>query len=174
MNWKRTLTLAAVGSALAIWLAAAATSGPGAPIDPIVPRVSPLDSRGEALAIEIARLHEHLRPTATPRMPSRNLFSFTPRPAAPPPLPPPLPPRPALSEAATARPSAPPLKLSGIAEDKIGDGVVRSAIISGLNQLFVVKEGEPVTDRYRVVKISPEVVELSDAVLGTTIRLALK
>ena len=66
------------------------------------------------------------------------------------------------------------MKLSGIAEDQVGERVVRTAIISAFNQLFIVKEGDSVTDRYRVSRISPEVAELSDVTLGTTIRLALK
>ena len=39
---------------------------------------------------------------------------------------------------------------------------VRTAIISGEGQLYMVKEGEAVTPRYRVAKISADVVELVD------------
>ena len=39
---------------------------------------------------------------------------------------------------------------------------MRTAIISGDGQLFMVKEGEKVTPRYRVAKISADVVELLD------------
>src|SRR5262249_3542397 len=125
MNLKRMATLAVVGAALAAWLAAAATSGIHEPIEPIVPRVSPIDSRGDALASEIARLHDHLRPTASPRLPGRNLFSFTPRPA--PVLPPPPPARSttALTEA-PPRPVVPSMKLSGIAEDDVNGEIVRT------------------------------------------------
>ncbi len=66
------------------------------------------------------------------------------------------------------------MKLSGIAEDVTADGVVRTAIISAFGQLFLVKEGEPVTERYRVAKISSDVVELSDLTEGTILRFALK
>ena len=58
------------------------------------------------------------------------------------------------------------MKLAGIAEDPEADGPVRTAIISGEGQLFMVKEGEAVTPRYRVAKISADVVELVD--LSTT------
>ena len=118
-------------------------------------------------------MHENLRPSAVPLQPGRNLFSFTPRQAAPPPPPPPAS-KPALSEQVFARPVAPVIKLSGIAEDVTAGGVVRTAIISAFGQLFLVKEGDPVTDRYRVVKISSDVVEMSDLTEGAVLRFALK
>ena len=132
-----------------------------------------VDTRGAALAEEISRLHEHLRPSAAPRQPGRNLFSFSPR-QAPAPLLAACPPKPALSEAIAARPAAPVMKLSGIAEDVTAGGVVRTAIISAFGQLFVVKEGELVTERYRVARISADVAELSDLTEGTVLRFALK
>jgi hypothetical protein len=51
---------------------------------------------------------------------------------------------------------------------------VRTAVISGAGQLFLVKEGEHVTPRYLVAKISADVVELADQGDGSTRRLALK
>ena len=66
------------------------------------------------------------------------------------------------------------MKLSGIAEDATADGVVRTAIISAAGQLFLAKEGENVTPRFRVSKISADVVELSDLIDGSALRLALK
>jgi len=174
MSLKRTATIVVVGAALAAWLAAAATSGNRGTIDPIVAKPRLIDKSGEALASEISRLHEHLRPAAVPRQPGRNLFSFAlhqprPVPAAPPVS------KPAVTEApAEVRPAAPALKLSGIAEDATADGVVRTAIITGSGQLFLVKEGENVTPRFRVAKISSDVVELSDLTDGSALRLALK
>ena len=49
-----------------------------------------------------------------------------------------------------------------------------TAIVSGAGQLFLVKEGENLTLRYRVIKISADVVELQDLGDKTTLRLALK
>ena len=66
------------------------------------------------------------------------------------------------------------MKLSGIAEDATPDGLVRTAILSGSGELFVAKEGDTVAERYRVVKISADVVELADLTEGTTVRLALR
>jgi hypothetical protein len=173
MNLKRTATIGVVGAALAVWLAAAATSNRGAPPPFVVPP-SPIDSRGAALADEIARLHERLRPTATPTQPGRNLFNFrssAARAVSSPVIAPP----PAIVEAPPApRPSQPTLKLSGIAEDDGPDGPVRVAIISGDGQLFMVKEGDAVTLRYRVAKISADVVELTDLTDNSIRRLALR
>lgn len=172
MDVKRTVIVVMIGAALIAWLAAAATSGNRDRVPPVVLKSSAIDSRGDALASEVARLHERLRPVETPRQPSRNLFSFAssrPRPAAPVQAP-----KPALREAPAPRPAPPALKLSGIAEDTTPEGPVRTAIISGLGQLFFAKEGGNITDRYRVVRISTDVVEITDLADGTTLRLALK
>ena len=173
MSFKRTAAIALIGGALIAWLAGAATSNrPLPPLPPTTARA--IDARGAALADEIARLHERLRPSAVPRQPARNLFSYraarAPAPAAPAP-------RPAASEAAPPPlpPQLPPLKLAGIGEDDGPDGrPVRIAFISGDGQLFMVKEGEMVTPRYRVTRISPDVVELQDVNDMTTRRLAMR
>ncbi|MEP7308257.1 MAG: hypothetical protein ABJA98_22365 [Acidobacteriota bacterium] len=172
MKSKRIVAFVLVAAALAAWLAAAPTLGNRGRVAPPVVSSARLDTRGAALAAEIARLHENLRPSAVPRQPGRNLFSFTPRPVPAPPTPPA--PRPALSEPVVPRPIPPVVKLSGIAEDVTAAGVSRTAIISGFGQLFLVKEGDSVTDRYRVAKISSDVVELSDLTGGAVLRLALK
>lgn len=173
MNVKRTATIGVVGGALAAWLAAAATSGIREPAVPILTTPSPIDASGDALAAEIARLHEHLRPSASPRQPARNLFSYATRPPRSAPLPPPS--KPALVEAAPlVRPAPPPIKLSGIAEDTSAGPVVRTAIISTAGQLFLAKEGDNVTPRFRVVRISAEAVELTDLTDGAPLRLALR
>ena len=83
----------------------------------------------------------------------------------------------ALTEATPVVPVAPPpppFKLIGVAEDAGPAGPVRTAIVSGPGQLFLVKEGQNVTLRYRVIKISADVVELQDLGDKTTLRLALK
>ena len=173
MNLKRTATIGVVGAALAVWLASAATSNRAAPPPFVVPP-SPIDSRGAALADEIARLHERLRPTVAPNQPARNLFSFRSGPSRPLPQPVVAAPSPAIVEAPAPRPPQPALKLSRIAEDDGPDGPARVAIISGDGQLFMVKEGDAVTLRYRVARISADVVELTDLTDNSTRRLAMK
>ena len=172
MNRNRTATIV-VGAALLAWLAGAATSNHAIPQAPVVePRA--VESRGAELADEIARLHERLRPVATPRRPARNLFAYRAISAPAAPMAPA--PSPVLTAAAPApAPLAlPALKLAGIAEDSGADGPERTAFISGEGQLFMVKEGEAVTRRYRVTKISADVVELIDLGDNSIRRLALR
>lgn len=173
MNLKRTTTIVVVGAALIAWLAGAATSNRAIPPLPAVPPAT-IEARGAELAGEIARLHERLRPTATPSQPGRNLFAFhamRARASAAPLGPVPMP---ALTEAARPLATQPSLKLAGIAEDAGADGPVRTAFIAGEGQLFMVKEGENVTARYKVTKISADVVELVDLGDNTVRRLALR
>jgi len=175
MNYKRTATIALVGGALIAWLAGAATSIHST--SPTIVRVAPsaMDERGAALASEIAKLHERLHPTVLPRQPARNLFAYRAARPAPALAPVAAPPRAALSEAAPLFPPAlPPLKLVGVGEDDGPDGPIRMAFISGEGQLFMVKEGEMVTPRYRVNKIAADVVELQDVNDQTLRRLALR
>jgi hypothetical protein len=172
MHVKRTMIIVVAGGALAAWLAAAATSrGPDIG-EPLILKSPAIDGRGALLASEIARLHERLRPTAMPPQAGRDLFAFVA--SRPRPVELVKTPAAALTEAPIRRPTLPAMRLSGIAEDATPDGVVRTAIISGFGQLFLAKEGEPVTDRYRVVKISSDVVELTDLADSTTLRLALR
>lgn len=170
MKLKRTATIVVAGGALAAWLAAAATSDVHHTPAASVAQRTPIEERGAALAIEIARLHERLRPVSSPRQSGRNLFQFTtpkarvtPPPAA----------RAALTDAAPVA-AAPVFKLSGIAQDPGADGPIRTAIISGAGTLFLVKEGEMVTARYRVARISDDVVELVDVTTDVPLRLAMK
>jgi hypothetical protein len=173
MNLKRTATIVVGGAAIGAWLAGAATSNHRVPATSLAPTPA-IDLRGEALATEIARLQERLRPTSQPRQPGRNLFAFRarrPQPAQP-------------MVAATAgvmpppalplAPALPSLKLAGIAEDEGPEGPVRTAIISGEGQLYLVKEGDEVTPRYRVGKIAADVVELIDVGDNSVRRLALR
>jgi hypothetical protein len=171
MHVKRTVTIAVVGGALVTWLAAAATSN-RVVVPPPIDRAPAIDKSGVALTNEIARLHDRLRPDASPVEPGRNLFAFRAAPIQRAPVAPP--PVAALFEAKPVAPALPPMQLSGVAEDTGPDGPVRTAIISVEGQLFMVKEGENVTPRYRVVKIAGDVVELSDQVDHTTRRLALR
>lgn len=172
MNLKRTATVVVVGGAFAAWLSAAMTPGDRSRPPPTVVPPTPAEAHGAELASEIARLHERLSPDATPRRPSRDLFSFRAgagRPAAPV-TPEPIVPGPVVNPV----PEQLPLKLAGIAEDSGADGPVRTAIISTAGQLFLVKEGENVTSSYRVTKISADGVDLADTRDGSARHLELK
>lgn len=171
MHLKRTATFALAGAALAAWLAAAATSGTRRVAEPPV-RAVPADPEAAALASQVSRLHDRLAPAATPLEPGRDLFRF--RQAKPKVV---AAARPALVEApaAPAIPSRPPLKLAGIAEDtQAGGAIVRTAIISTGGQLFLAREGDAVTPRFKIARIAADVVELVDLVDNSTVRLALR
>ncbi len=172
MTAKRAAIFVIVLGALAAWIAAAATSGVR-DIKPVAPFSPPaIDTSGAALEADIARLHDRLRPTASPRL-GRDLFQFA---AARPHI---------TTQAAPAEPQpisipalAPPprLTLIGVAQDGAEGGTVRTAIISTPGQLFLVKEGDEVTSagvRYRVTKISDDAADLS-AADQTPLHLALK
>jgi hypothetical protein len=170
MNLTRATTIAVVGAALIAWLAGAATSNHAIPPVTVVHQTS-IEKRGAELALEIERLHQRLAPAVAPRAPGRNLFTFgvaAPRPPAP------QAPRAAITEFAPAPAALPPLKLSGIAEDAGDEGPIRIAFIAGDGRLFMVKEGETVTPRYRVAKISEDAVELTDVIDNSIRRLTLR
>src|SRR5262245_10134893 len=138
MNPKRTATIVVVGGALLAWLAGAATSNRA--IEPIPVISAPaIDVSGVALEKEIARLHERLRPTATPTQSNRNLFSFRSAPGRAVPAPSAPSAAPALVEAPPLPPPLPPLKLVGIAEDPGPDGPMRTAIVVGAGPLLTGK-----------------------------------
>src|SRR5262245_37920985 len=114
MNFKQAATIITTGGAIAAWFVGGATTNHTVAPAPIIER-APVDVKSQALATEIGRLRDRLRPTTTPRQPGRNLFRFHAVPAAP---------RPPVAEAAPppveTAPPAPvvmPMRLVGIAED---------------------------------------------------------
>lgn len=161
---KRTIVLVLGLGALAAWMAAASTSGV-LPARPSVAAPPAIDARGAALAAEIERLHDRLRPTATPQH-NRNLFQFAPQVSH----------APAVVAPATLQPPPapvpvePPFKLIGIAEDAGS----RTAILSSPAQLLMVKQGDVVASTYRVTGISSDAIELTDPTDGSVLRLVLK
>jgi hypothetical protein len=156
MNLKWAATLVIVVGALAAWRVAAMKPNRSGPANPDIAAAAPLDARGAALAKEISRLHDRLDSGEPPRL-GRNLFRFAARRPAPVALAANHP----VIEPATA-PPPPALTLIGVAEDTAGGEPIRTAIISGLGQVYVVKVGERVTSRYVVARISADVVELRD------------
>jgi hypothetical protein len=171
MDVKRTVMIGVAGVAVAVWISAAATSNTRslAPVVPTKPNV--VDKSGAELAVEVKRLHERLRPSDAP-VHSRDLFRYAARPSAAVPAPA-IPVAPPPSEQPPAAIVA-PLKLEGLAEDHGNQGEVRTAIISGFGDIFLVKEGDSVTARYRVAKISSDAVELTDLTDNSPLRLALR
>ena len=173
MNVKRIVTIGVGIGAVAVWITAAATSNTRTAVPVVSRKPNVIDRSGAALAVEVRRLHERLRPSDTP-IHSRDLFQYAARPsvafAAGAPTvaaAPPAAPEPAVTTIS-------PLKLEGLAENQGAQGPLRTAIISGFGDIFLVKEGDNVTLRYRVARISPDAVELTDLTDNTPLRLALR
>ncbi len=124
-----------------------------------------------AAAIAAMRLHNWRPPVASAREKTdRNLFAFKRSLVRPPAAP-----RRGLSSAGDAvQPSLVLFELIGLAEDTGPDGAVRTAIISGQGQLYLVKKGEAVGENYRVGEILSDRAELVDNRGGPNLRLALK
>jgi hypothetical protein len=172
MQVKRTLLLGALGGAVAVWVAAAATSGTrrGPAIE--MPKPQPIDASGTELAAEVSRLRDRLRPDAVP-VRSRDLFHYAARGGAARQAPDARN-RPTVAAPLPAPVALPPLRLVGLAEDAGASGPIRTAILSGFGDVFLVKAGDAVTARYRVETVTADAVELLDLAEGITIRLQLR
>lgn len=169
MHVRRVVWFGVSALAIATWFAAASTSGVRQPIVSIEPaKPSPLDRSSAVLQSEISRLHERIGPSVTPTR-SRDLFRFNVRAvrrpvvaAAPP----------AVVEAPIAAPR-PTLKLIGIAEDTTDTGTVRTAIVSGLGDLFLVKPGDTIAGQYKIDQVSADAVQLIDTSTSASTTLVL-
>jgi hypothetical protein len=81
----------------------------------------------------------------------------------------------AAEEPAPAAPPLPALTLMGIAEETTAAGPRRTAVIGGDGDtIFMVTEGDPVGDRYKVTKIGADAVELEDVLTRAYRRIALR
>lgn len=109
-----------------------------------------------------------LRRTA-PALPDlrRNLFTFRDAPA-------PSPRRRSPAVVATAVPPVlprPEMQLEGIAEEGESGQRVRTAVVSAVNQLFFLKEGDRLLGRYLVTRIGTDAVQMTDGDLSFTLAL---
>ena len=162
------------------WLANAASPRP----EPAVSSPSPapraervVADAASALAFDVEREAERLRlrvaDAPAPRRAGRNPFQFVERRAPEPARP--FRPVPAAgrSDAAPMEPPL-PLKLIGIAERASPDGAIRSAVLSGPSDVFIVGVDDQLLGRFTVVAIAAEAIELADAATGQPLRLALR
>ena len=171
MTWRS--TAAASGAmVVATWLASYAPVG--GPRE--APTSAPSEAHTQAAAAEIQReadrLHARLNRAATYKLPSRNPFRFGDRPivrAAP------LPPAPVIEAPPVIQPEPPRIRmmLSGIAEDVVGEQVIRTAIVSTPENVHIVKVGDSIGDTYKVIAIEPNAVDLARLDDGSPLRLSL-
>jgi hypothetical protein len=162
---------------LATWfVAAAGQNGPltGAPTPPSAP---PGESATELAARDIeaqaARLRARLGAAPRPADAARNPFLFVERAAsqsrrlAPPAA--------VVDDPASApMPEPDPFTLSGIATDDGADGPVRTAVLSGLGDVFLARAGDIVMARYEVVAVGADAVHLRDLTTGRNFRIGLR
>ncbi len=172
MNIRRIAWLGVTSIAVASWFSAASTPDLRTP-SPIERASSTrdLDRSAATMQSEVARLHDRIAPTATPSH-ARDLFRFAgraPRPmtgAAQ---------QPVVQEVESPieTPPRPTLQLIGIAEDESADGTVRTAIVAGLGDLYLVKPGDVVAGQYRVERVTADAVQLTDTSTSASTTLTL-
>jgi hypothetical protein len=81
---------------------------------------------------------------------------------------------PIATDAADAPPPRPELRLIGIAEDARDGASERTAVVTGLNQLYLVREGEQIAMRFLVKRIGADAIEVEDLADSTPLRLGLR
>ena len=177
MTSRKTALYFAGGALLVTYFAAA--NMPSQDADSARERARPADtvstaSLAEEVRSQAVRLQSRMAQAPLPENNSRNPFSFGE-------------PRGARGAQAAVRaapldnppvasvPPTPMLTLMGIAEESVLGGVRRTAVIGGEGDtIFMVLEGEPVGDRYKVTKIGADAVELEDLLTKAYRRIALR
>lgn len=171
MTWKATAVVSGA-TVLIGWLASSPPSTAPAPTTPAPSQpTAGMTAAGADIERQASRLEARLRQEAEYREPERNPFRFGPPRAVDQPEPTALPPVDA--EIPPPLPSPPLVSLAGIAEDRVDDRLDRTAILSSRSGVLLVREGDAVLDRYRVVKIDRDAVELVSVADGESLRLSL-
>jgi hypothetical protein len=172
MTWKPYAVMSAAG-VLSMWFAATHPSPMPGNQMPAQPRAAAgAPASAPDIEEQAARLQARLQQEAYFRAPSRNLFRFAERPvAAPPPAGLPL-----IESPPSAPPAPPPLplKLAGIASDQGEAGPVHTAILSTPAGVVLVRAGDDVLGRYRVVGVEEHAVELVTLADGVVVRLSIR
>lgn len=178
MTMKRAAGYAAVFALVVAWLASASgvIGQPGR-----VSRTPPRSREAiatDAIAFDVRaqaeRLRQRLATAPVPQQPVRNPFVFYSRPAAPRPAAPP-PPLPSPAPVVDEIDPEPQLKLIGVAEDRKGQNVVRTALMSGPGEeLLMATVGQSVLGRYKVTAVGADAVELRDISTDRVRRLGLQ
>jgi hypothetical protein len=172
---KTRIVLLGVGAVLvAVWESSAPLRSARSSAD--APQVEPRPEIPAAKPLfdvsKVAERLRELRAAAPSPRGDRNPFEFN-TPAARPATAPRAAAAPAVESAPAAAP-VPILTLSGIAENKVGDALVRTAVVSGLGQLFFVKAGDKIGSRFEVTAIGADAVEVRDLTDGRAYRLGLR
>jgi hypothetical protein len=160
---------------LGAWLASAAgvSRGSYGTRAPAAVAPNPVDHLASDVQAQAGRLRQRLDGAPAPQTPIRNPFAFLPRTenvsrprtvtaAA---LVPPVP----------VEPPEPSFELVGIAENKTGEVVVRTAVMSDRSgDVIMATAGQRVLGTYEVVAIGHDAIELKHVATGATRRLVLR
>ena len=177
MNPSRAAAWIFVAAVLGAWLASAAgvsrSSQRARAVEPPV-NSHPVDNLAADVQAQAIKLRARMETAPAPQAPVRNPFAFSPR----------VDPRPRQAQPVRAQafvppaPVAPPepvLHLIGVAEKRVGESLVRTAMISTeADELIMVTAGQRILGAYDVVAVGLDAVELRDIVSGATRRLALR
>lgn len=162
------------------WLASAAGvtwQARSARTTPRPPEAAQFDALATDMQAQAGRLRERLAQAPAPRDAMRNPFRFADRPV------PAVRAQRAFSPAPERAPGPPEirepsLQLIGVAETRTGDGLVRTAMITGgHSELMMVTSGQRIglgNVRYEVVTVAADAVELKDLATGAIRRLFLQ
>ena len=178
MTLRRATLYVAGGTLLVAWFSSAASMSLGRNArrtPPVVADNAPAQNLAVSVQTQAKRLKERLAVAPLPQQPIRNPFAFRPAPeirVAP------------VSRAAVPVPTtAPvemvipdvPLLLVGLAEQRNGDVLVRSAAISSNGEdLIMADVGSVIVGRYTVTSIGSDAVEMKDGSTGRIRRLVLQ
>lgn len=129
---------------------------------------------------QTARLRRHLEDAPTPRVPGRNPFRYAARPVqvretggqprsghAVTPVPDPD------QVAQETVPPRPQLRLVGMAEQAEGDSTVRTAVIAAFGDVYLVRVGDRLGERYEVAAVGADTVEVLDTLTQQVFSLRL-
>jgi len=183
MNKKQIALLGTFAVLVAVWVSSATLPPPPAPA--VAPQPAPKAGRTatrtdprkprDVTSFDLNEAAERLKARLNAQRQSRGLdrnpFEFGQPPA------PRVAPMPAAA-AAMAAPAPvdlpPPFALTGVAEQKNGDVMERTAILTGDGQMYFAKVGERVVGRYEVTAVGADAVELRELDGGRVVRLGLR
>jgi hypothetical protein len=174
MSVKGTALLSGA-TVLATWLVSAPVppSAVTTPVRALAARRQEAPLPVEDLGPEAERLARRVADMAAFGAPTRDLFRFRAAPLAAR-VKVPVAPEVSLAPIAAVAPVPPPFVLTGIAEDQQGDVMVRTAIVSGPGNLWLVKAGDTLDGRFQVVAVEADAVDIIRADTGAAIRLSFR
>lgn len=171
----RGVVAVAIVAVVAAWVLASAGDAPALPDAPSLRQAAADAERAAIVEASVARLRARLADMPVRPEGSRNPFQFQARahPAharAPRTIVTDVP----QAEAEPSAPARPELRLIGMAEDAHDGLAERTAVVAGLNQVYLVKEGEQIAMRFLVKRIGADAVEIEDLSDSTAITLGLR